>query len=601
MQELTSAEIPRQLIEPLIDDMVDDHVGAWLTFVRALVSSSAGMVVRVREDNSDVVALEPQDAPDAARLFEAATSVLSDSQPVIAGDSDAPVAAWPVKADGKVIAIAIFALNRATPEQLDDQLMRIEWAAGWLELLVLRETTHDARADLQQHSVVLEGFDVVLDAPSFGAASLSVCNYLARSFQCDRVVLGFTQGHDIKIECQSDSSHYVEKVNTIRLTRLAMQEAADQLETVDWPDDEGTVLVRRAHAELSADLNNVAVLSIPLVRHNAVYAVVLLEREPAQHFDAAERLRAEALCNLVGRVLLDKRNAELPLHRLMLQAARRGVETFLRPGHLRRKVAVLLAVAMVVLFSLWRAQYRPAGEALVEGAQLRAVLAPFDGFLDDAMVRPGDEVASGELLATLDARELELERLKWLSEKAQAQRQSEDALAANDRADVQIYRAQIDRSLAELALLEYQLQRTELRSPFDAVVVEGDLSQRIGSAVRLGETLFELAPEGKYRIVIFIDEFTIGDIELGQTGEVILSALASRALPLTVNRIMPMAEVRDGETVYRVEGEVQLNDAALRPGLVGVAKINVDERLVIVNWTRTLMRWLRMQTWRLWG
>jgi multidrug resistance efflux pump len=253
------------------------------------------------------------------------------------------------------------------------------------------------------------------------------------------------------------------------------------------------------------------------------------------------------------------------------------------------------------LFSLWRGDYRPAGDALVEGAQLRAVLAPFDGFLDDALVRPGDSVAAGERLATLDARELELQRLKWLSEKAQAQRQYEDALATNDRADVQIYRAQIDRSQAELELLEYQLERTELRTPFDAVVVEGDLSQRIGSAVRLGETLFELAPAGKYRIVVFIDEFTIGDIQLGQTGEVVLSALASRALPITVTRIMPMAQVRDGETVYRVEGELQADDVAVRPGLVGVAKIDVDERLVIVNWTRTLLRWLRLQIWRLWG
>jgi len=601
MQEITSADVPRQLIEPLIGATTDDKVGAWLTFVRAFVSSSAAMVTRIRDGNIEVAALEPRDAPDAAHLFEAAKAVLADAEPAVTGDPAAPVASWPIKTDGNVIAIAVFALNKMTPEQLDDQLLRIEWAAGWLEMLMLRETRSDVRADLEQHSLVLNGFDVVLDAPSFGAASLSVCNYLARSFECDRVVLGFTDGHDVKIECQSDSSHYVEKVNTMKLTRLAMQETADQREAVDWPDDGSEMLVRRAHADLSSDLNNVALLSIPLVRDNNVYGVVLLEREPERPFDKTARLRAEALGNLVGRVLLDKRNAEQPMYRLMLLAIRRGFETFVRPGHLRRKVALLVTIGLVVLFSLWRGDYRPAGDALVEGAQLRAVLAPFDGFLDDALVRPGDSVAAGERLATLDARELELQRLKWLSEKAQAQRQYEDALATNDRADVQIYRAQIDRSQAELELLEYQLERTELRTPFDAVVVEGDLSQRIGSAVRLGETLFELAPAGKYRIVVFIDEFTIGDIQLGQTGEVVLSALASRALPITVTRIMPMAQVRDGETVYRVEGELQADDVAVRPGLVGVAKIDVDERLVIVNWTRTLLRWLRLQIWRLWG
>jgi hypothetical protein len=39
----------------------------------------------------------------------------------------------------------------------------------------------------------------------------------------------------------------------------------------------------------------------------------------------------------------------------------------------------------------------------------------------------------------------------------------------------------------------------------------------------------------------------------------------------------------------------------LRVGLEGVAKIYIDERLLVSVWTRGVRDWLKLQIWRFWG
>ena len=66
--------------------------------------------------------------------------------------------------------------------------------------------------------------------------------------------------------------------------------------------------------------------------------------------------------------------------------------------------------------------------------------------------------------------------------------------------------AQISQTEAQLALVEDRLARATLVAPFDGVVVSGDLSQRLGSPVQLGDALFEVAPLDAYRVVLQVDE-----------------------------------------------------------------------------------------------
>ena len=87
-------------------------------------------------------------------------------------------------------------------------------------------------------------------------------------------------------------------------------------------------------------------------------------------------------------------------------------------------------------------------------------------------------------------------------------------------------------------------------------------------------------------------------MELGQQGHLALTGHPSDALPMTVTRITPVAEAREGFNAFRVEA---LLDGTvpddIRPGMEGRAKIGIDERRYVWIWSRRMVDWMRQKLW----
>jgi multidrug efflux pump subunit AcrA (membrane-fusion protein) len=328
---------------------------------------------------------------------------------------------------------------------------------------------------------------------------------------------------------------------------------------------------------------------------------VLFDRPADQPFTKEDQLTAEALSNFVGVVLEEKRQSCLPLYAYISRSFKNQLSLLIGPGHLGRKVTLFILVALSVFFSLMPGTYNISADAVIEGAELRSIVVPYDGYLQSATLRAGDTVKKSELLAELDTRQSRLQRMSWISQQATSKRQYEDALAKQEPSKVQISNAQRKRAQAEIELLDYQISQAIMLAPFDALIVSGDLNQRIGSQLRQGDVLFELSPRGRFRLAMYVDEFHINDVRESQTGRLVLAALPDRKFSFTVSRINPMAEARDGATVYRVEATFEHKADMLRVGLEGVAQVYVDQRLLISIWTRTMIDWMKLQLWRFWG
>jgi RND family efflux transporter MFP subunit len=227
----------------------------------------------------------------------------------------------------------------------------------------------------------------------------------------------------------------------------------------------------------------------------------------------------------------------------------------------------------------------------------RVAVAPFNGYVREAPVRPGDLVRSGQLLVALDDRELRLERARWSAQQDQLVKQHQQALAARNAAQLAVTTAQIDQARAQLALVDEQLGKSRILAGLDGVVVSGDLSQALGAPVERGQALFHVAPLDAFRVVLQVDERDIADVAVGQHGQLLLAAAPDSPLGFVVETITPVSTARDGRNYFRVEARLERPPARLQPGMEGVGKIAIETRRLVWIWLRAVIDWGRLAFW----
>ncbi|HEY9238480.1 MAG TPA: HlyD family efflux transporter periplasmic adaptor subunit, partial [Burkholderiaceae bacterium] len=262
------------------------------------------------------------------------------------------------------------------------------------------------------------------------------------------------------------------------------------------------------------------------------------------------------------------------------------------------KLGAAGAALAVVLLAVLTQDYRVTAKSVIEGIVQRAAVAPYDGFVAQANVRAGQQVQAGEVLAVLDDRDLRLEQSRWQGEFDQATQKHRDAMAKRDRAASAVLEAQTRQARAQLDLIEARLARTQITAPIAGLVVSGDLSQKLGSPVQTGDTLFEIAPLDAYRVILQVDERDIGQLQVGQRGQLVLNGLSAQPMDFAVSSVTAVAEQREGVNHFRVEAALTQAAPALRPGMEGVGKVEVGERQVLWVWTHSLVEWVRLALWR---
>ena len=322
------------------------------------------------------------------------------------------------------------------------------------------------------------------------------------------------------------------------------------------------------------------------------------ERAAGRPFDQQTIDVADAVASILGPALLDKRLNDRLLVIKCFDALAAQTRRLLGPGYVGRKLAVIAAIAAIGFFYFATGGYRVSAGGQVEGKVRRSIGAPFDGFVGEAPKRAGDLLHEGDLLATLDTRDLTLERLRWVTERQQHLTEYDQALSKQERADALKYQSLLGQAEAQIRLVDEQLVRARMLAPFDGLVVSGDLSQSIGAAVRRGDVLFEIAPLENYRVELRVNESQIADVALGQSGELVVAALPDQTFPFEVERVTPVAAVRDGTTSFIVEGRLTASSERLRPGMEGVGKIEVGKRRLIWIWLRSALYWGRIAVWK---
>lgn len=552
-----------------------------------------------------VLAAWPEGPPAAAvpawasEALSSASAGVRQNRSVLIGDGrdTSPVlliALGRMPDDGRVWACYRLRTDDANPRQTSERL----------SLMAMGLHAADARQEIERQSQEIERLRRSVSTlmhigehDRFQAAAMAMCNHIASEWSCDRVSLGVVSGRVIRMAAISHTEKIVRKSTIVRDLESVMEESLDQDAEVSFPVDRDATMLAREATQFASRYGPLAIVSLPLRREGKPWGVLAVERPADQPFSlpdiAALRLVADAA---TSQVWIAHRHRRW-FGATFLQAAREAGSWAVGPRHTWAKLTAIVVVIASVFFALVPGVYRVQGSGRVEAEVRRVVAAPFDGFIRDTQARVGDNVSAQQELARLDATDLLLRLSGLRAELDGAQREA--ALAQRERkdAEAQIARARARRAEAEIEFVEHQIQRAVLASPVDGVIVAGELERVVGAPVSVGDTLFEIAPLESLLLDVFIEEDQVADVAVGSVGTFATASRPDARIAVRIERIDPVAELREGRNVFRARAALQERPEWLRPGMEGIAKFDAGDRPYPWIWTRRIVNWIRMKLW----
>lgn len=478
---------------------------------------------------------------------------------------------------------------------------------GWLVEFASKLGAQEESLVRDRLVLTLDLLSRIFEGHSATETAQAVVTELAQRLGCERVSLGFGQvfksgASAIRLFALSHSADFSHRLDLTNQIEQAMAEVVDQGEVIkvyarDERDGQGSErLMVREHRRLQRDFDSLMVCSVPFMADKTCGVFLFEWTTESRNLEEVELL-AETLSPIVGKALADYRRLMQPWYRRLKGWFRSEWERLTGPYEGKRKFWAALGLGLFLFFVFAHGTFRVAAPAHLEGEVKRVIAAPFDGFVGASFARAGHVVEQDAVLATLDDRDLRLEGSRWDSQQQQYAKQAQDAQAQHNLAQLQIALAQTRQAQAQRELTQSMLDRSQIRAPFPAVVVSGDLSQQLGAAVKKGQTLYELAPLDSYRIILDVDEVDMPYVEPGQTGSLIVAALPYERFLFEVTLVTPVAEAKEGKNYFRVEARVKTFDPRLRPGMEGVAKISAGSHALLWVWTHRFFDWLRLQSW----
>lgn len=493
------------------------------------------------------------------------------------------------------------------------------WASAWLDRSDHgNPNSEPAGADSLSESV-LQAIDSDGSAKS---VAIAIVNVVKRLCGCQRVSLAFTKSiqsdKGFSLIALSDQVNIDQKRLLPAQIKAAMEECASGARRCCFPDetslnDQADLLP--AHAALFEDQGCCPSLSLAFpgpqqhecqklngaikVFEPSISLVILLERPSAQPFSTAQVNAIEQLLAPVLRTLCMLLERESSWLDRIVSCCNQLISSDLyRRLHLRHWFRIGVCIALLAAFIV-PVPHRVSARAVIQAKDQQVIVAPQTGFVATSHTRAGDSVKKDQLLATLDTRELQLSANKWRSETRKNQQALDRALATRDKPKLAALRADATRISAELASIENQLARSELRAPFDGVVLSGDLSQSLGAAVAQGDTLYTIASSDEYELILEVDERDVGLIKKGQDVRVRMAALPDETWHASVDSVLPVAVGSPDANVFHVPALLAERSARLRAGMEGVAKLYAGKRAFMWVYTRTLREQIKLMFWRI--
>jgi hypothetical protein len=539
------------------------------------------------------------------RQAELAESASADDTPQVTGlnegrsGEDAPYAlALRLQLrDPGTLCVSVLLLTGSSQAHAQHAAQRINLLRDIPQSFELFRESLRAQADAQKFAVVLDLVAAMDSENRFLAAGLALANAVADHFKCDRVSLGWLEHRYVFLKVMSRTENFNRQMAAASALESIMEECLDQDEDIVVPPPSGSTAVCRDHENYATERRAIHVASFPLRLSGKPVAVLTCERA-SRPFAWTELQQLRLTSDLVTRRLAELKRWDRWFGARWATEWRDRAARWIGPEHTGTKIlALLIAVALGLLFFL-PVPYRVEARFQLRSDEVAYLTAPYEGYIRNVLVRPGEVVAASDALLTLDTEELELEEIAALADLNRFQREAEKAQATVALAEMRIAEALAQQAQARLDLIRYRLGHAALRAPFASVVVEGDLRDRIGAPVKPGDALIRVARLDQMYVEAEVDQRDIQELTGIERGQIAFVSQPRSKYPVRVERIEPSAVPRRSENVFLVRCALESPaETWWRPGMTGVCKLEVGRRSIAWIFTRRTADFLRLFLW----
>lgn len=539
--------------------------------------------------------------------------------PVLAG-SPAESSTLPLQG---VVAMAVDVRSKQAAQTT---LALVELIAGYVFAQAASQQLRRTKASSASLDLAARLLAAVNQTPSFKGCCFQFVNDLCRQLGVDRAAMGWVHGsgsnvavkrgagggkRTIKVVALSDTENLDRRMAMIQKIEHAMEEAMDQEQTVLYPPPSGSTdadavlsqAVTHAHRDLAAGDSKLRVASFPLrvgdSKGDRVIGIITVESTGDGVIDNTGVELIQSTLDLVAPVLAIRHSDDRPIPARMWDASLRAAAWAVGSRHTVWKAVGVMVMLSTLFIFLYHTTYRIGAPAELAPREKRTISTPFDGRIASigVGVEPGRQVAKGALLVEFDTTEMWLSALEAQSELLQYEKEGDELLKTGKIGEAQQAKFKGDQAAARFQLLEQQIARSRVLAPIAGTITAGDLKDKIGASIKLGDKLFELADLSDMKVIARVDDTDITFITLGQTGEVSPKSDPRLSVAFTVERIVPLAQAHDGSNAFEVHCKLSGSPVWFRPGMEGQVKFDGPRKSVAWIASRRILDTLRVWLW----
>lgn len=457
----------------------------------------------------------------------------------------------------------------------------------------------------------------------------TIANEGRRLIECDRVSVAIKRGRNCNIEAISGQDTFDKRSNTVQLLNHLATSVVATGDTVWYTGDTSMMApqVEEAVQEYVDECHSKAVAIVPLkephdpndplAQPKVIGALVIEQIEDSrpreglsQRIDVVTQHGSIALANV------------MEYDELFMVGLWRTIgksKWVLEARQLPWTITAAVATLAVILFlALWPADFELTAKGKLQPATRREVFAPHDGEVREVLVKHGQTVKKGEVLARLYNSELEVKiaATRGALEGNNSQlsslrsRQEDHTLSKDEKARLQGEIAQLTKEQAsnqmQLQLLEKKKRELTLVSPIDGDITTWDVQNILtGRSVQVGQMLMTVVePQGAWELELRMPEDRMGFINEARR------ELNTDALPVTyitatdpgskhegtVSEIHRSAEVRGAEEGNTVLMRVAINKEDVpdrRPGATVTAQVYCGRTSIGYAWFHDLVTFVQ--------